>query len=111
MGKRWKIYEKLNIKKWKKKLPDASVIITKVLPNFMPKKRIERDFRIKGKVLIKETCVAEATHIAAPVLAIVSSLYIKSITFKVFTFLYAIRNIPFILIQRYNRPRLKKIYS
>ena len=40
------IYNKIKIMKWKTKLPDASLIITKILPRFMPKKRLENENNI-----------------------------------------------------------------
>ena len=57
-----KFYNKFKIKKWKTKLPDASVIISKIIPGFMPKKRLDKNPKEKIKVLIKESCVAEMTH-------------------------------------------------
>ena len=39
--KEGKIYDKIKISKWKTKLPDMSVLITKIIPRFMKKKRVE----------------------------------------------------------------------
>ena len=45
------IYEKLNVKKWKTRLPDASTIIHKVLPKFMPVKRIKTSATIPSALI------------------------------------------------------------
>ena len=39
--KEGKIYDKIKIKQWKTRLPDASLIIGRFFPKFLPKKRIE----------------------------------------------------------------------
>lgn len=106
--KEGKIYDKIKIKSWKTKLPDASVIITKILPNFMPVKRIKTNSKENIEILVKESCVAESTHVFAALL----SLYCIKIAKKIgmyISLIYIFLNVPFILIQRYNRPRLKKL--
>lgn len=106
--KNGKIYEKIKIKKWKTKLPDASVIIHKFVPKLMPEKRIRNLKKANIETLVKESCVAEMTHFLA---ALCGFLCIK-IWYKkwgvVLSIINMICHIPFILIQRYNRPRLEK---
>lgn len=103
-----KIYQKLKVKKWKTIYPDFSSIITKVFPNFMPKKRIDNNDKNKIPILIKETCVAEATHIVAIIMGFRCVKICESMALLgwILTILFTLVNIPPILIQRYNRPRL-----
>jgi len=105
------IYEKLRIKVWKTKLPDASVIISKIVPNFMPTKRIEKNNKEKVKILIKETCVAESNHFLSAISGLLCIKIWKGIGGWIISLIYFIWNIPFILIQRYNRPRLISVYN
>ena len=75
-----KVYEKLGIKRWKDFLPDMS----RIMPD-MVKKKMTKQSREQGMgVLIAETCVAECVHF----------------------WLIVLGNVPFMIIQRYNRPRL-----
>lgn len=107
--KNGKIYEKLKIKKWKNKLPDASQFISKVVKR-VPAKNLEGNCGKKIPILIKETCKAEFTHFIASV----AGFYCCKIWKKggyMLSVLYFIGNLPFILIQRYNRPRLKRAMS
>ena len=107
-----KIYDKIKIKKWKTKLPDASLIIGKFFPKFLPKKRIgiKANEQEKIKVLIKESCVAESTHLFSAIVGIFCAKLWKYwgiiVSFAWFTW-----NMLFVLIQRYNRPRLIKAFS
>ena len=100
-----KIYERLKIKKWKTKLPDASLIIGRFFPKFLPKKRIEGAKKEKVSVLIKESCIAESTHFFS---AIIGLYCAKLWRFwgAIISALWLTWNTLFILIQRYNRPRL-----
>ena len=105
--KNGKIYDKIKIKKWKTKWPDASRIMHKIFPK-IPVKRFDDKSPEKVKVLLKESCVAETTHIVAFLFSFFALLFWMSVLSIILTVLYALVNIPPILIQRYNRPRLKK---
>ena len=101
------VYEKLGIRVWKDLMPDVS----RMFPGTIPKKAFQ------GKVtaalmrdMLEETCVAEITHVllCATGLALIPlcpgpwgiALYI----------VYAVLgNISFIMIQRYNRPRFRRL--
>jgi len=98
------IYNKINIKKWKTKLPDMSIIITKILPRFMPKKRLKDENNIP--VLINETCIAEATHVIAAILGFGCIFVWNGIGGWIVSVLFLLINVPFVIIQRFNRPRL-----
>ena len=100
-----RIYEKLGIRRWQKKVPDMS----RILPRMIPPKRLEgRDLRHLPE-MIRETCVAELIHL----LLCLSGLYCLHIWPGVggafVAALFALGNLPFILVQRYNRPRLKRL--
>lgn len=103
--KEGRLYEKLNIRKWHKRLPDMS----RILPSVMPAKRLRSTYREDLPVMIRETCVAELVHIGGS-LAGFGCLWLWSgIGGAVVSVLFALGNIPFILIQRYNRPRLLRL--
>ena len=101
------VYRKIGIHKWKTKLPDASVIINKIVPGFMPKKRLDSTGKEKIQTLVKESCVAEFNHFLGAVSGIVCVRIWKKYGF-IITIANSLWHIPFILIQRYNRPRLLK---
>ena len=59
--------------------------------------------------LLKETCVAEAVHLTVCVFAF-GVCFISEALWGVLIWLaFTLINIPFILIQRYNRPHLKRL--
>ena len=107
--KEGKFYNKLRVNKWKTKLPDASVIICKVIPKFMPVKRIKTNKKEEINVLLKETCVAESTHFIAALTGFFCIKIWKSLGGWLISIIYLIWNYLFIIIQRYNRPRLINI--
>lgn len=97
-----KVYEKLGIKHWKDRLPDMS----KIMPD-MVKKKMSAVKSQGMDVLIAETCVAECVHYWLIVLSLGIFLFWRGVWAVVFWLVYNILgNVPFILIQRYNRPRL-----
>lgn len=100
------IYNKLHILKWKTKLPDASMILGRLFPRWIPQKRIEKASKVP--VLIKETCVAEATHVAATILGFGCVWFWPGAGGWCLAAAGVIFHLPFILMQRYNRPRLLK---
>lgn len=99
------IYNKIKVKKWKTRLPDASLIIGKFLPKFLPKKRIEGAKKEKISVLIKESCIAESTHFFSAITGLFCAKIWK-FWGALFAFIWVLWNTLFIIIQRYNRPRL-----
>lgn len=110
--KNGKIYEKLKIKRWKTKLPDASLVIGRIFPKFLPKKRINiaKDKQEKIAVLIKESCVAESTHLFS---AFAGLFCVKIWKYwgTIVSFAWLVWNMLFVIIQRYNRPRLIIAYT
>lgn len=101
-----KIYEKIKIRKWKSEIIDMSKIMTNILPKKLPLSAKLTDVQS----LIAETCVAEIVHW---VLCIVSVgnywIWKKSIEGIIVWIMCIIGNMPFILVQRYNRPHLQII--
>ena len=102
------IYRKIRIHHWQNKVPDMS----KIFPGMMPPKRLVDTGTAALRRMIQETCMAELVH---GVLC-VTGLYcivlwpgIGGIVISVLNIL--LFNLPFILIQRYNRPRLVRLYD
>ncbi|MBR5527447.1 MAG: hypothetical protein IKV97_00475 [Clostridia bacterium] len=97
------IYEKLSIKSWQSKLPDMS----KVFTSFMPPKNITGHLDVATlQLMIKETCVAELVHIILMATGLGSFRFFKAKTAFIVYLIFVFINLPFIIIQRYNRPRL-----
>ena len=113
--KNGEVYHKIKIMRWKTRLPDASVIISKLLtkcmpnflPRFLPTKRLETQEKIP--VLIKETCVAESTHLAAAILGFLPVFLWGGIGSWLSAVLFFVYNVPYVLMQRFNRPRLVRV--
>ena len=106
--KNGKLYEKIKVRHWQNRLPDMS----RILRWAMPSKKLEGDYAQKLPVMLEETCVAEFIHL----LMCVTGLYsfhlwpgIGGVT--VYLIYVTVFNLPYIVIQRYNRPRLLKLYS
>lgn len=100
-----RLYEKLRIKSWHRKLPDMSCLFPKLMP---PKRfNVHDEYRLPD--MIRETCVAELIHR----LLCISGLYCIEIWQgsggKILSVLNILGNIPFVLAQRYNRPRLVRL--
>ena len=74
----------------------------------MPDKRIKTNKKEEINVLLKETCVAESTHFIAALTGFFCIKIWKSLGGWLISIIYLIWNYLFIIIQRYNRPRLIK---
>ncbi len=104
--KEGRIYEKLHIRKWQNKLPDMS----KILPFMMPPKSLAANCETKLPRMIQETCVAEFIHGMNCLVSLYCLKLFSGIGGVIIVLLYAVLfNIPYIIIQRYNRPRLIKL--
>ena len=97
------MYEKLGIKRWKDIAPDMS----RIMPD-MVKKKLTSENKERGMdTLIAETCVAECVHWGLVILSFGILFWWRGVWAAVFLLVYNILgNLPFIIIQRYNRPRL-----
>ena len=97
------IYEKIGIRKWHKRLLDMS----RILPFMMPAKNLSGDYEARLSVMIQETCVAEIVHIGASIAGLRCLWMWPGVGGVTVTVIHIVLlNLPFILIQRYNRPRL-----
>lgn len=101
------VYQKLGIKKWQNRIPDMS----RILPMVMPAKSFQIGEEERLPRMIQETCVAELIHVVLQVLGLACIRIWQGAGGIVVAVLYWIGNIPFILVQRYNRPRLIKILN
>lgn len=103
-----KIYEKLGVRHWQNKVPDMS----RILPFFMPKKKLDSDYAQKLPGMIQETCIAELIHLLHALFGLYCIRLWPSFGGIIFALVnIALFNLPFIVIQRFNRPRLLKIYK
>ena len=104
-----KIYHRLGIRKWQHHLLDMSRIMTKYMKRKeLPENYTEDDIRY----LLDETCIAEAVHGALCVLGMHCMHLWSGIGGIVFYILYVtLGQMPYIIIQRYNRPRLARLYQ
>ena len=101
-----RLWKALQIRKWQAKVPDMSKLFTRL----MPAKALTRQTAQDLPLMIQETCVAELTHgllcfagFALPAIWPGAGGILFCIIYIVFG------NLPFLLIQRYNRPRLQKL--
>lgn len=100
-----KVYNRLNIKKWKTHLPDMSRIMRDMLP-----KKVSFDATSSSiNALIKETCVAECVHYWLCIFSVGIYLIWKNYIGVILAFVFVVCNLPFIMIQRHNRPHLIKL--
>ena len=98
-------YNVLGVRRWKEKLPDMS----RIFPKLMPSKRLPRDMTPENlELMIRETCVAEWIH-GLLCIAGFGCVFIWKRWGWVISVVYFLCNVPFIIIQRYNRPKLIRI--
>jgi len=98
-------YRKIRIRKWKNKLPDAS----KYAPDMYRKEIASSPDEAHVQRLIEESCVAEFIH---KMLILLSLLVVRIWRGRhgwVCWILCVLGNLPFIFIQRFNRPRLQAL--
>lgn len=101
-----KFYEAFKIKKWKLKLIDMS----KIMKHSKTRKEIRGEVTSEIlTVLVKETCVAELSHWFLCVSSVFVYNFWDNWVGGLVWLLYVIGNLPFIMIQRYNRPNLQRL--
>ena len=100
-----KLYRRLRVSRWKTRLPDASRF-----SSLMMRKTIDGDIT-SGHIerLIRETCVAESSHWMIMILILGTLLGEEGDWTGWYVFVYDLFNLPFIITQRYNRPRMIRI--
>lgn len=113
------LYRKIKVSKWKDKLPDAGKLIhfqRDSLPEDIDEAYINR--------FITECCIAELGHLSVGILGFTSLFFVFLIpgntqlehfgVFLLLSVLDLLIQLLFVIIQRYNRPRLiklRKLYS
>ena len=99
-----RFYEKLGVRRWKDRLPDMSKLLRS-----LPRKALTSRSSERIRRLVQETCLAEAVHLALMVLAAPVLVIWPGWRGAALAAAYVLGNVPFILIQRYNRPRLQHL--
>lgn len=100
------IYRKIGIQKWQNKLPDMS----KVFSNLMPPKKLPKVMTVKSmERMVLETCIAEFIHGLLCIMGLGCPLIWNGIGGWILFICYMFGNLPFIFIQRYNRPKLIRL--
>jgi glycosyl-4,4'-diaponeurosporenoate acyltransferase len=101
-----RIYENyFQVKRWKAKLPDIS--------DFMKwrfnKKHLAESSSEYLSVFLTESCKAEFTHWMIIVSTLFFNFWNDYVTSFIMIIIACVLNLPYIIIQRYNRPRLIKL--
>ncbi len=101
-----KLYRLLRVHDWQDKAPDMS----RIVPKLIPAKRLTGSYRAQLPRMIQETCVAELTHVLLSVCGPYALRLWPGAGGVLITAVYILfGNVPFIIIQRYNRPRLQRL--
>ena len=98
--KNGKIYDRLHIRAWKDFMPDMS----RVMKDMVPKRVGIAPTSEKMWILVRETCRAELVHWGLCLLSPVIFFFWWNLIGVLLSLLVIFCNLPFILIQRYNRP-------
>lgn len=101
------VYRRILIHRWHKLLPDMS----RILPGLMPPKRLTRHISsAQAEIMVQETCIAESVHVALCICGLALLPLWPGPGGVVACLLYILLgNFPFILIQRFNRPKLRAL--
>lgn len=102
-----RMYEKIRIKSWHQKLPDMS----KIFPMMMPPKKVIIWNTDHLSTMLRETCVAELIHGLLCFSGLYCAVLWEGAGGKITAVLNIIGNLPFIMAQRYNRPRLIRLLT
>lgn len=96
------------VRRWKEIVPDMS----KILPGLMPSKRLPGTFTpALLERMLQETCVAECVHIALGALGFgCVFLWPGTWGWAVSAAYCVLGNAVFVVIQRYNRPKLARLF-
>ena len=86
--------------------------MSRIVPKLIPAKKLEGNFREQLPRMIEETCVAEFIHFLLILLGFYALRLWPGTGGAVFTAVYILLgNLPFLIIQRYNRPRLQRLLA
>lgn len=105
--KEGRFYDHIRIRRWKRRLPD----ISRLFPTFVPEKKLQGEANeTLLQSLLQESCISELIHwlLIAAGLALfrIAPGYDGAVLYASYL---VFGNLPFILIQRYNRPRLLRL--
>lgn len=99
-------YVNLGIKKWKDRLPDMS----RIVPLMIPSKKLPQKFTISQiQSMIQETCIAEFIHLLLCFMGCGCIFIWHGKGGWLLFLIYALGNLPYIMVQRYNRPKLLRV--
>ena len=99
-----RIYEKIGVRKWKTHVPDMSKSIRRT---FSKQGNMMRDPQHLRR-LVLETCSAEFVHWVLIALSPVFPILMEEAGWLAMV-IYILGNLVFVIIQRYNRPRVQQI--
>lgn len=99
-----RIYERIKIRSWQAKIPDMS----RIFPKLMPAKKFNYNDVHRLPEMIQETCIAEFIHVLL-CFAGLHCISIWEVGGTILAILNVIGNLPFVLVQRFNRPRLVRL--
>lgn len=86
--------------------------MSRLLPALMPAKKLTAETFADLPRMIQETCVAELIHVLLSVTGLACLAIWPGVGGAVVTAVYILLgNLPFIIIQRYNRPRLQRLLA
>lgn len=100
-----RIYDRLQIRKWKDRMPDMSRVMADMVPKQLGKCPKSSD----AWRLVQETCRAEIVHWGLCLCAPVIYFFWWNWIGVCLSCLTVLCNLPFVLIQRYNRPALVRL--
>lgn len=110
-SRRWerngKIYKKLLVHKWKNLLPDGAKYFK---GDFTKKHLLSTDSEYIAKFL-KESCRAEIVHWLGMLPFVLFFLLVPPLVAGLLVLYAVFANLPCIIAQRYNRPRLAALYK
>ena len=102
------VWRALRVRHWQARVPDMSRVFTRL----MPAKRLTKQTSADLPRMITETCVAELTHTALLLCGLVMPLLWRGAGGVIAAAVYILLgNLPFIIVQRYNRPRLQRLFA
>ena len=100
------IYDKLKVRRWKAKVPDMSKVTRVIFPKKLCKNMTSKDL----ERLVQESCIAELSHYILFVLSFgIYQIWKSKVGFWLVVFYNLLGNLPYIIIQRYNRPHFVKV--
>lgn len=103
-----KIYDRLHIRKWKDLLPDMNKITPVLMKGRAPKTAHSSVEEMEG--VLQETCVAEVIHEVLCVIGFGCMSIWPGMGGFLIAVLHALGNLLFVMVQRYNRPRMRQLY-